>query len=46
VSEEDDDTHSHENNQLPHDWEMEKLCWQIGGKKEGDGQLGYNKQKS
>jgi hypothetical protein len=26
-------------------WEMEKLCWQIDGKKEGDGQLGYNKQK-
>jgi hypothetical protein len=28
-------------------WEMEKLCWQINGKKkEGDGQLGYNKQKN
>ena len=26
-------------------WEMEKLCWQIDEKKEGDGQLGYNKQK-
>jgi hypothetical protein len=26
-------------------WEMEKLCWWIDGKKEGDGQLGYNKQK-
>jgi hypothetical protein len=26
-------------------WEMEKLCWQIDEKNEGDGQLGYNKQK-
>jgi hypothetical protein len=24
---------------------MEKLCWLIDEKKEGDGQLGYNKQK-
>jgi hypothetical protein len=26
-------------------WEMEKLCWRNDGKKEGDGQLGYNKRK-
>jgi hypothetical protein len=26
-------------------WEMEKFCWRIDEKKEGDGQLGFNERK-
>jgi hypothetical protein len=44
VSEEEEDTHLHENH-CHMNWEMEKLCWQIDEKKRGDGQLGYNKLK-